>query len=139
MAKVKSLYAKHTEIILYLIFGIITTIINLATYFFLARVVLIDEVISNCIAWVVSVTFAFVTNKIYVFKSKTRVRKEVLREMTSFFSFRIISGFLDISVFAFCVKVMFLDDAIVKIAIQIFVTIFNYVASKLIIFRKAKS
>ncbi len=124
------------EILLYMVFGGLTTLVNLGVYFVLARVFGVDEVVSNCIAWAGSVVFAYVTNRIWVFESKASTRKEVLREATSFIGFRAVSGLLDMGLFALCVKVFLWNDAVVKIALQVIIVVFNYIASKLFVFRK---
>lgn len=131
-------YFWRKEIILYLIFGVLATVVNLAIYFLSAKILLVDEVISNVFAWMGSVIFAFVTNKVWVFESRGKSRKEVLREAISFFGFRAISGAFDVGVFALLVKVFLWNDAIVKIGLQVAITILNYVFSKIFVFRKNK-
>ena len=137
--KLEILYKKYKEIIVYLIFGGLSTIVNFASYFVFARIIGIDEVISSGLAWFCAVLFAYITNKIFVFESKTSTRKELVKELFTFFSCRIVSGiFCDIGTFAVMVKVLKVNDIIAKIVTQVMVVILNYIFSKLIIFKKQK-
>ena len=133
----KKLYLKYKEIINYLFFGGLTTLVNFVIYLALTRLFSIDEIISNAIAWVCAVLFAYVTNKLFVFESKTNNKKETAKELGTFFLFRIISGLLcDQGTFALMVKVFHINDIISKVVTQILVIVANYVFSKFIIFRK---
>ena len=137
MEKIKEQYFKYKEIINYLVFGGLATVVNFVTYFIVARLMGIDEVLSSGISWFFSVLFAYITNKLFVFESKTDGIKAVLIEMGSFFLARIVSGILcDVGTFALMVKVFNINDLFAKIVTQIMVVIVNYVFSKLIIFRK---
>lgn len=137
MEKIKELYLEYKEIINYIIFGGLTTVVNFISYFMIARIFNIDEVISNIISWFISVLFAYVTNKIFVFESEKNGFKEVLIEMTSFFLARILSGTCcDVGTFALMVKVFNINDVIAKIITQVMVVVMNYILSKLVIFRK---
>lgn len=137
MEKIKELYAKHKELINYVIFGVLTTLVNFICYFISTKLFNIDEVISNGIAWFVSVLFAYITNKIFVFESKKNGLKEIIIEMTTFFLSRVLSGICcDVGTFALMVKVLNVNDFIAKIVTQIMVIVMNYVLSKLVIFRE---
>ena len=136
MEKIKELYTKYKEIINYLIFGVLTTVVNIVTYAIFARLFHVDEVVSNIIAQIISILFAYVTNKIYVFESKSTKLKDVLREMVSFFGCRIFTAVLDTLLFSFMIKILFMNDLIAKCITQVVVIVLNYVFSKLIIFRK---
>ena len=139
MQKIKELYFKYKEIINYVIFGGLTTVVNFISYFIIARIFNIDEVVSNAIAWFISVLFAYITNKIFVFESKTHGIKEFLKEMISFFLARIISGILcDVGTFALMVKVLHINDIFSKIVTQVMVVVVNYIFSKLVIFKNKK-
>lgn len=137
MEKIKEQYFKYKEIINYLVFGGLATVVNFVTYFIVARLMGIDEVLSSGISWFFSVLFAYITNKLFVFESKTDGIKAVLIEMGSFFLARIVSGILcDVGAFAIMVRVFNINDLFAKIVTQVMVVIVNYVFSKLIIFRK---
>lgn len=138
--KIKKLYLKHKELINYLIFGGLATVVNFVSYFISAKILGIDEVISSGISWFCSVLFAYITNKIFVFESKTKGIKELLKEISSFFLARIISGILcDVGTFAVMVKVLNINDIISKFVTQVMVVIMNYILSKLVVFKKRKS
>ena len=133
MKKIKELYLKYKEIINYLVFGGLTTVVNFVTYYITARIIGIEEVTSSGISWFCSVLFAYITNKLFVFESKSNSKKEFFKEMISFFLARIASGILcDVGTFALMVKVFNVNDIIAKIVTQIMVVIVNYVFSKLI-------
>lgn len=137
MEQIKGLYIKYKEIANYLIFGVLSTVVNFVTYYITARMIGIDEVISSGISWFCSVLFAYITNKIFVFESETHGIKEFIKEIISFFLARIVSGALcDVGTFALMVKVLNINDIIAKIVTQVMVVIVNYIFSKLIIFRK---
>ena len=139
MEKIKELYTKYKEVINYLVFGVLSTIVNFFTYFISARLIGIDEVISSGISWFCAVLFAYITNKVFVFESKTHGIKEFVKEIVSFFLARIISGALcDVGTFAIMVKVLHINDIISKVVTQVMVLIVNYIFSKLIIFKKKK-
>ncbi len=137
--KIVDLLIKYKEVILYLIFGVLTTLVNFLTYILLARCFDINQTVSNAVAWIVSVLFAYVTNKIWVFESKSTKAKTVIIEMLSFIGCRVVSGILDIAMFYIMVEKLFMNDIIVKIIISIFVIVLNYVFSKLLIFKNTNT
>ncbi len=137
MDKILKLYKKYKEIINYLFFGGLSTVVNFGSYYVCARIINIDEVVSSGISWFLAVLFAYITNKLFVFESKANKKSEILKEITSFFACRIISGILcDVGTFALMVKVLNINDLISKVVTQIMVIIVNYLFSKLIIFKK---
>lgn len=134
---IKGLYFEYKEVISYLIFGGLSTIVNFISYFIFARIIGIDEVVSSGLSWFCAVLFAYITNKLFVFESKTNSKKDFLKEIFSFFSCRVLSGILcDVGTFALMINVLGINDIIAKIVTQIMVIILNYVFSKLIIFKK---
>lgn len=136
---IKELYFKYKEVINYLVFGVLSMIVNFASYYLFARVLNIDEVISSGLSWFCAVLFAYITNKLFVFDSKTNTAKEFLKEMISFFLARILSGILcDVGTFALMVKVFGINDMIAKVVTQVMVVIVNYILSKFFIFKKKK-
>ncbi len=139
MNKIKELYEKYKEVIHYLIFGGLSTVVNFVSYFLFARIIGIEEIISSGLSWFCSVLFAYITNKLFVFESKTDTKKAFFKEMISFFLARIVSGILcDVGTFALMVKVFHINDIIAKIVTQVMVIVVNYVFSKLFIFKKKK-
>lgn len=139
----KKLFEKYKQAILYLIFGGLTTFVNIGTYYILSKISVHDffvssTIINNSIAWLVSVLFAYVTNKIFVFESKSLNPYFVIREMTAFIGCRILSGLIDTGIMHIMVDILKFNDMIVKIFSNIIVIILNYLFSKLIVF-KAKT
>lgn len=122
--------SKKNELILYLLFGGLTTLVNIATYFLAADIAGIDYKLATTISWLAAVLFAYVTNKIYVFKSKGFHVKELLTFIVS----RLLSYLLDIGTMVLLIEVARMDDLLAKIAANALVVIFNYVASKYFIF-----
>lgn len=121
----------------YLVFGVLATIVSFVSYYIFARIILIDEIVSNVLSWLCAVIFAYITNKIFVFESETKTAKEFIKEMISFFLARIVSGITcDVGTFALMVKVLHINDIISKIVTQVMVVIVNYLFSKFIVFKE---
>lgn len=120
------------ELILYIVFGVLTTIVNIVAYLFFAKLLGINYIISNILAWVLSVLFAYVTNRIWVFESKN---SNILKEISLFFGGRLFSGIVDTGLMYVFIDFLSIGDFISKIIIQIIVVILNYVISKLIVFK----
>lgn len=134
--KCMELYRKYKETILYLVFGGLTTLINIVTYWLLTKPLGIDFMVSNAIAWVVSVLFAFVTNKLFVFESKGLNAALVAKELVLFVGARLFSGALDMGIMYLFIDILHFNDLLIKVLSNIIVIIVNYVLSKLIIFKK---
>lgn len=128
------IYKKYNEIINYVIFGVLTTLASLVTYYLCSKVFHIYYLVSNVISFIISVLFAYVTNKIYVFKSDAKGSK-VLKELFSFVSSRILSFIIENVILVILVSVIKLDDMISKTIVQIIVIILNYILSKLVFLR----
>lgn len=136
---IKGLYFCYKEIINYLIFGGVTTIVNFVSYYIAARIIGIEEVISSGISWFCAVLFAYITNRIFVFESKAKGKKAIIKEIVSFFLARVLSGILcDVGTFALMVKVFNINDIFSKIVTQIMVIVVNYLFSKFFIFKNKK-
>jgi len=126
------------ETLLYLLFGVCTTIINTTVYALLYETNLMRNVPSNIIAWILAVLFAFITNKLWVFKSRNTSRKELLNEVVNFFSCRIATGILDIIIMYIGVNILGLIGVGVKIISNVIVIVLNYAASKAYIFKSKR-
>ncbi|QAA21565.1 GtrA family protein [Sporolactobacillus terrae] len=126
---------RSTEIILYLIMGGLTTLVNVACFFFLVYFS-VDYRIATTIAWIVSVIFAYLTNKRYVFKSETRTKKALIKEVFSFFWFRLLSYFIDLGSMILMVSYMSTNETLAKIIANVIVVVANYVFSKWFIFNQ---
>lgn len=135
---IKELYNKYQEIIKYLIFGVLTTIISLLTYYLLVFTILnpnkpLQLQIANIISWITCVTFAYVTNRKYVFNSKN---KNILKEITKFYSSRITTLLIDMLIMFIFVTTLHFNDKIIKLIVQVIITILNYILSKILVFTK---
>ena len=130
-----SWYNKYKEVLLYLLFGGLTTIVNILT-FYIFRKLNVELYISNIIAWIISVLFAFITNKLFVFESKNKTKKENIKEITSFFGFRLLSLVFDMGAMFLLINILKINDLLSKIFDNILVVILNYIFSKLFIFKK---
>ena len=130
-----TLFAKYKQTILYLIFGVLSTIVNILTYAFCTRNLNIEFLISNWIAWIVAVLFAYITNKFFVFESKKINIKFLIKELSSFISCRLLSGIIEMILMYTMISLMSLNDFIVKIITNVVVVILNFIFSKLIIFK----
>ncbi|MBQ7862500.1 MAG: GtrA family protein [Clostridia bacterium] len=153
MKTIKELILKYKELIVYVIFGGLTTVVNLVV-FTLSGMVLGDEryLISNIIAWFAAVIFAYITNKLWVFESKSWDIRVLLKEIPSFFAARVLSFLIEeAGLFVFVDLLSFKDisfkilsfelggELIAKAVLAVIVVVLNYVFSKLVIFRKKKS
>lgn len=149
------LYKKYKEMILYVVFGGLTTLVNIVVYGLMYDYAGFSNVISTVAAWILSVLFAYITNKLFVFESKTFTFEVLRAEIPSFFLCRLATGLMDLAIMYLFVDVDVLGlngfqlslnlgfyvlvikyHMIVKIISNIIVIILNYVASKLIIFKR---
>lgn len=127
---------KKNEMILYIIFGILTTLINIISYALFTRVIMLDTYISNIIAWILSVLFAYITNRKYVFKIDNNNTSKKIKELFSFYGLRIVSLIIDMFIMYILINLINIDDLISKIITNIFVIVVNYLFSKYLIFNK---
>ena len=132
-----SWYNKYREVLLYLLFGGLTTVVNIVT-FYVVRQLGVEMQISNIIAWIISVLFAFITNKLFVFESKNKSFLENIKECVSFFGFRVLSLFFDMGCMHILIEILKVGELISKILANILVIILNYIFSKLFIFKSKK-
>jgi putative flippase GtrA len=120
------------EFVLYIIFGVLTAIVNIVVYFFFTKLCGVNYIISNIIAWFLSVLFAYVTNRIWVFESENT---NLIKEAVLFFGGRLFSGVLDTGLMILFIDILTIGDLISKVVVQIIVVIVNYVFSKWIVFK----
>ena len=137
MKRIRELIQKNRDILLYLVFGVLTTLVNYIVYFPCCYMG-IPASVSNILAWVVSVLFAYVTNKPFVFRSKDWSMKTVVPEAARFFGCRIGSGALESAILFVTVDLLHWNSASWKIFTSVLVVVLNYVGSKLLVFRKKK-
>lgn len=131
----KSILLKYKSFILYGIFGVATTVINIITYSLCARTLGMPMMLSNVIAWCLAVAFAYITNRKWVFESPNYGGSAIFKEIVSFITCRLATGLLDMAFMYVTVEWMKLDDVWMKLFANVIVIICNYVASKLVIFK----
>ncbi len=137
MGQLKELYQKYKEIINYLIVGGLTTVVSMAVYYgcvftFLNPDSPIQLQAANILSWIAAVTFAYFTNRKYVFESENEER---LKEAAAFYGSRVTTLLLDMGCMFLMVTVCGLNDKIAKIFVQVIVTVGNYILSKFLVFR----
>ena len=133
MKKIVGLYKKYEEIINYLIVGGMTTLVSISIYALFTKCFHVNYMIANVISWVISVLFAYVTNRIFVFKSKS---ENIILEIYQFFKYRVFSFLIEILLIYIFVELINIDDMISKVIVQVIVIVLNYVFSKLFVFKK---
>lgn len=134
--KIIHLIKKHWDIISYLFFGVLTTLVNYLVYLPCYNYFSLSATLSNVIAWAVAVTFAFLTNKPFVFKSHDWSAKTLIPELVSFLGCRVGSGALETGILLICCDILGWNANLWKIITSILVVILNYIGSKLLVFRK---
>lgn len=138
MKKITELIRKHWDILSYLFFGGLTTLVNYLVYLPCYNWFDISASVSNAIAWVFAVAFAFLTNKPFVFKSHDWSIKVVLPELTKFLGCRIGSGVLETAILFLTVDMLGWNGNVLKVITSILVVFLNYFGSKLLVFTKKK-
>ena len=136
MKRMLALLKKHEEVVSYLFFGGLTTVVNYLVYLLCYNLLGFSGTVSNVIAWIAAVAFAYLTNKPFVFKSHDWSAKTVLPELTKFVGCRVGSGLLETAIIFVTVDLLGLNGNLIKVATSVLVVVLNYVASKLVVFRK---
>lgn len=134
----KEIIKRNRKIISYLIIGVLTTIVSLISYYLLTITILspnnpLELTIANIISWIISVLFAYITNRKYVFQSKD---KNILKEASKFTLSRVTTLIIDILLMFIFVSILHFNDKIIKLLVQIIIIILNYIFSKLLVFKK---
>lgn len=138
LKKIEALVRAHRDIVSYLFFGVLTTIVNYMIYLPVYNLLGLSAAVSNMLSWVAAVAFAYLTNKPFVFKSHDWSAKVVIPELTKFVSCRIASGAMETVILFLAVDCLGWNGNIWKLITQVLVVIMNYLASKLLVFRKGK-
>ena len=127
---------KYWDVIVYLIFGVLTTLVNYLVYYPCLNLLNLSATVSNIIAWCFAVVFAFVTNKPFVFRSNDWSLKTVVPEAAKFVGCRVGSGVMETAILFVAVDLLHGSGNLWKILTSVLVVVINYVASKLLVFRK---
>ena len=130
--EIMSLYQKYREIIVYLIVGVLTTVVSLVSYYLL-RIIINNYQVCTVLSWICAVLFAYITNRKFVFESKNN---DIIKEFSSFVGSRIFTLFFEMFFMFVTVKLIRINDRIAKLVVQVFITVFNYLLSKLLVFKK---
>lgn len=134
----EDIYKKYKEILLYLFFGGLTTIISIGSYSYCDIVMHMNPLVANIISWILAVLFAYVTNKIWVFNAETNGIYELGIEMFHFFTGRIFTLIVEEIILLVFINKLHFNSILVKVAAQVVVIVLNYIISKLIVFREEK-
>ena len=137
MSKISEIYIKYKEFILYIVFGILTTVVSISSYYVCSEILNIHYLVSNIISWVLAVIFAYFTNRVWVFESKSKNTSDILKEMLTFVNCRLLSGVIDMATMFVLVGAIHINDMYAKVFTQFIVVVLNYVFSKLIVFKKS--
>lgn len=125
----------NRETISYLIFGVLTTIVNFSAYE-TCKLLGLHYTFSTAAAWILAVAFAYVTNKLFVFESKSWEKHVLLKEIPAFVGCRFFSFLCDLGFMVFAVELLSMNDTLAKVVSNVFVVLINYIFSKLFIFKK---
>ena len=136
MGKIRVLLEKYWDILAYLFFGVLTTAVNYLVYLPCFNLLGISASVSNVIAWVVAVAFAYLTNKPWVFKSHDWSRQTVIPELTKFVGCRVGSGALETGIIFLTVDMLGFNGNVMKLVTSVLVVVLNYIGSKLLVFKK---
>lgn len=136
MRKIRKFIEKYYDILAYLFFGVLTTVVNYLVYLPCYNLLKLRGSVSNIVAWAVSVAFAYLTNKPFVFKSHDWSVKAVLPELTKFVGCRLGSGSLETAIILVSVDWLQWNGNVMKLLTSILVVVVNYAASKMVVFKK---
>ncbi|WP_286229705.1 GtrA family protein [Neobacillus mesonae] len=131
-------FLKNKEVINYLVFGVLTTIVNIIIFILCTTIFNINYKISTIFAWIISVIFAFFTNKLFVFNSVSFKPRIIFKELLTFVGFRLASLGVDIGMMFILIELLNFNEVFSKILANTIVVLVNYLASKLFIFKSEK-
>lgn len=136
MDRIRTLCREHREILLYVVFGGLTTGVNYVIYFLCRQLFAVEYVAANVLAWIGAVTFAYLTNRRFVFQSRASGTTAVFLEAVRFYLARVITLLMESGLLVLAVEGFHLSDTLPKIGAGILVIIANYVLSKWLVFRR---
>ena len=128
-------YKKNKEVLLYLFFGGLTFCVSIASYAYFNLALNFNELIANVFSWILAVTFAYITNKIWVFRAPVFTESEFIKQILSFFGGRLVTLGVEEAILFIFITCFNLNSMIVKVVAQIIVIVLNYVISKLWVFK----
>lgn len=128
-------YRKNKEMLLYLFFGFLSFVMSISTYALFNKVFNINELLANIFSWIITVMFAFFTNRIWVFDSPTKSIAEFMKQMSSFYWGRIITLVIEEIILFVFITLLGMSSMLIKVIAQVVVIVLNYVISKLFVFK----
>lgn len=134
--KLRNLIEKYWDVLVYLVFGVLTTVVNYVVYLPVYNLMGLPASLSNMIAWAAAVAFAYLTNKPFVFRSHDWSLKTVIPELTKFVGCRVASGAMETAILFLTVDLLHWNGNLWKLLTSVLVVILNYFASKLLVFKK---
>lgn len=129
------LYAKYKSVLLYIFFGGLTTVISIGSFALCNQWLMVNELIANVISWICAVSFAYVTNRVWVFRSSAKGARQILSEALSFFSGRLVTLGIEEMMLLVFVTIARMNGMVIKVIAQFVVLVLNYFISKLVVFR----
>lgn len=130
------MYKKYEDVILYLFFGGLTFLVCMVSYYICATPMGMNYMVANVISWIIAVLFAYITNRVFVFRSKVKDFNGIMKELWMFITCRLSTGVMEMVIMFVGVTLLQCNDLIVKGIAQVLVILSNYVLSKLLIFKK---
>ena len=127
-------YKKNKEVLLYLFFGGLTFVVSIVSYVIFDVALAMNELVANVLSWILAVSFAYITNKIWVFDAPTHTIKEFVKQLLSFFGGRVATLVIEELILLVFVTLLAFPSVPVKVVAQVIVIILNYVISKLWVF-----
>lgn len=128
-------YRKNKEMLLYLFFGFLSFMMSISTYALFNKVFNINALLANIFSWIITVMFAFFTNRIWVFDSHTKSMAEFVKQMSSFYWGRIITLVIEEIILFVFITLLGMGSMLIKVIAQVVVIVLNYVISKLFVFK----
>lgn len=134
--KLMEMYRKYTEIILYVFFGGLATVVSIGSFAWCDVVMHMDPLVANLISWILAVTFAYITNSLWVFDARPHGMKELLRQAAGFFGGRVLTLVIEEAILLIFINGLGLPSVGVKVGAQVVVLVSNYIISKWIVFKE---
>ncbi len=134
--KFEGFYKKNKSVLLYLFFGALTTFVSILSFVLAGTILKFNVHVANTISWILAVTFAFFTNRKWVFDGKTHSKSQFFKQAGNFYAGRLFTYFVEELILIVFVNFLKLNQDIVKIVAQFVILTLNYIISKFIVFRK---
>ena len=134
--KLMEMYRKYKEIILYVFFGGLATVVSIGSFAWCDVVMHMDPLVANLISWILAVTFAYITNSLWVFDARPHGIQELLCQAAGFFGGRVLTLVIEEAILLIFINGLGLPSVGVKVGAQVVVLVSNYIISKWIVFKE---